>query len=140
MATGATRLPTAVVVGLVLAIALDTFTHVTWKLAVAGIPEGASTATVMRDVLTAPLFYAAMAGYLAQLWNWLRVLAHADLSFAQPITALSLVTVLVFSRLILHEHLPAMRLAGVALIMVGVYCVSRTPMRSHHAVVEGTAP
>ena len=40
-----------------------------------------------------------MVALVAQLANWLWVLAQADLSFAQPITALSYITVLAFSPL-----------------------------------------
>jgi len=113
--------------GLVLAVALDTVIQITWKRAVGGVPENAPAATAARGALASPYFWLAMLAFAAQLVNWLRVLARADLSFAQPFTALSYVTVLALSRLLLHEHLAAGRLAGVGLILAGVFLISRTP-------------
>ena len=133
MAPRTAQLPPSVVAGLVLAIVLDTVAQIAWKLAVAGLPAGASLPVAAGAVLATPLFYVAMAAFAAQLWNWLRVLGHVDLSFAQPITALSYVTVLAISRLLLQESLTWPRLVGVALILVGVGCISRTPARTHAA-------
>jgi drug/metabolite transporter (DMT)-like permease len=124
------QLPPSVIAGLVLAVGLDTVAQIAWKLAVAGIPAEAPPLVAARAVLAAPLFYVAMAAFGAQLWNWLRVLARADLSFAQPFTALSYVTVLAVSRALLHEPLGPARLLGVALILVGVACIARTPAQT----------
>ena len=121
------KLPRTVVAGIALAIALDTVTQISWKLAVARVPAGASLAAAVAALLAAPLFYLAMAALVAALVNWLRVLAHADLSFAQPMTALSYVTVITISFVWLHEDISATKLAGVALIFTGVWLISRTP-------------
>ena len=125
-----TKLPGAVVVGLTLAIVLDTFIQITWKLAVSPIPVDASVIATTRAALSSPLFYAAMLAFGAQLFNWMRVLARADLSFAQPFTALSYISVLAISCHSLHESLSASKMAGVALILVGVFFISRTPFRT----------
>jgi drug/metabolite transporter (DMT)-like permease len=60
----------------------------------------------------------------------MRVLARADLSFAQPITALSYITVLVLSRLALHEKVSLPKILGTALILLGVFLISQTPYRT----------
>ncbi|MFI5336911.1 MAG: EamA family transporter [Opitutales bacterium] len=130
------RPPAAVVVGLALAVVLDTFIQITWKLAVADVPGDPSLAAVLRGVLPNPLFVAAMLAFTAQLWNWMRVLARADLSFAQPFTALSYLTVLAISARSLHEPVGATRMIGVGLILLGVFLISRTPYRTR----EGTVP
>ncbi len=127
MKTPFARPPAAVAAGLLLAVVLDTFTQITWKLAVADASEGASALAMLRGLLSSPLFAAAMLAFAAQLWNWLRVLARADLSFAQPFTALSYLTVLGISAHSLHEHVSASRAFGVALILLGVFLISRTP-------------
>jgi uncharacterized membrane protein len=124
------KLPGAVVCGLVLAIVLDTIIQITWKLAVSGVPENASVADTVRATLSSPLFYAAMLAFGAQLFNWMRVLARADLSFAQPFTALSYITVLAISTRSLHESLSTSKMFGVALILLGVFFISRTPFRT----------
>jgi len=124
------KLPGAVVVGLVLAIVLDTFIQITWKLAVSPIPVDASVVATTRAALSSPLFYAAMLAFGAQLFNWMRVLARADLSFAQPFTAISYITVLAISCRLLHESLSLSKMFGVVLILVGVFFISRTPFRT----------
>jgi drug/metabolite transporter (DMT)-like permease len=120
-------MPASVVVGLILAVVLDTVIQITWKLAVAGLPAGAPAATTIRAVLANRYFYVAMLAFVAQLCNWMRVLARADLSFAQPFTALSYITVLAISTRVLHESLPVSKFVGVGLILLGVFFISRTP-------------
>ena len=125
-----TKLPGAVVVGLILAIVLDTFIQITWKLSVSPVPADASVSATIRGALANPLYYAAMLAFGAQLFNWMRVLARADLSFAQPFTAISQITVLAISCHWLHESLTGSKVFGVALILVGVFFISRTPFRT----------
>jgi len=69
--------------------------------------------------------------FVAQLTNWLRVLELSDLSYAQPITALSYVSVLWFSVTWLGEQLDPLKIAGIVLIMAGVWFISRGPHHSH---------
>jgi drug/metabolite transporter (DMT)-like permease len=125
-----TKLPGAVVVGLILAIVLDTFIQIAWKLSVWHVPADASVSATIRGALASPLFYAAMLAFGAQLYNWIRVLARADLSFAQPFTAISYITVLAISCRLLNESLSVSKMFGVALILVGVFFISRTPFRT----------
>ena len=132
------KLPGAVVVGLILAIVLDTFIQITWKLSVSPVPADASVSATIRGALANPLYYAAMLAFGAQLFNWMRVLARADLSFAQPFTAISQITVLAISCRSLHESLSVSKMAGVALILVGVFFISRTPFRT--AGADGHKP
>lgn len=134
------QLSLAITVGLVLAVVLDTFIQIAWKMAVAGVAPSASLRSLAAAVLTNRWFYAAMLAFAAQLWNWLRVLARADLSFAQPFTALSYITVLALSHRLLDEPLTATRIGGVALILLGVYCVSRTPVRTAVGVAAPRSP
>ena len=122
-----TKIPGVVVFGLILAIALDTLVHVVWKLAVDGIPADASVAATVEGTLRSPFFYVAMLAFGVQFYNWMRVLGSTDLSFAQPITALSYVSVLAVSGAFLHEDITFNKLAGAALILVGVAFISRTP-------------
>jgi drug/metabolite transporter (DMT)-like permease len=128
-----TKLPGAVVVGLMLAIVLDTFIQIAWKLAVSHVPGDASLAATARGAFSSPLFYAAMLAFGAQLYNWLRVLARADLSFAQPFTALSYISVLAISSHSLHENISASKMFGVVLIFLGVFFISRTPFYTANA-------
>jgi len=133
MKSAAKKVPGAVIGGLTAAIVLDTMIQVTWKCAVTGIPAEASLSATVRAAAASPFFYAAMAAFAAQFFNWVRVLQRADLSFAQPFTALSYITVLTISVLALHETLTAAKLVGVGLILLGVFFISRTP----HATADG---
>ncbi len=130
MTRPATKLPGKIVAALVLAIVLDTVTHIVWKLAVAGVPEDASILAISRAALSSPYFYAAMLAFVAQFFNWMRVLSHADVSYAQPLTALGYVAVLMVSAGFLHEAMTLTKILGVALILAGVYFISRTPYRT----------
>lgn len=130
MPNARSSLPTPVMLGLAVAVVLDTAIQIAWKMALAGMPANSPFAAVAAAALKNPLFYLAMALLVAQLVNWTRVLARADLSFAQPFTALSYITVMAFSSRLLHESLSARKLGGVALILVGVYFISRTPSRT----------
>ena len=85
-----------------------------------------------------PAILALVAALFSwQLVNWLRVLESSDLSFSQPITSLSLVSVLAFSVLFLGERLDALKILGIALILAGVWFISRGP---HHSAAPAAAP
>lgn len=127
------RPPPIVVAGLGLAIVLDTFIQITWKQAATAVPTGISAEATLERVLVNPWFIAAMFAFAAQLWNWVRVLSRADLSYAQPITALSYVTVLALSVSLLHERISVAQGWGVGLILLGVWFISRTSCQASGA-------
>ena len=117
-------------VGLALAILLDTVTQLCWKSAVGHVPETLGVWSSLGRVLSVPLFHFTLLLFLCQFVNWMVVLAHADLSYAQPITALSYVTVNVASMFLFHERISLLRLAGLGLILLGVWFISRTSHRT----------
>ena len=119
-------MPFWLVARLALAIVLDTTVHIAWKLGADRLP-GALSADVLTQVAREPLFLIVAVLFAWQLVNWLQVLEGSDLSYSQPITALSLVSVLVVSVLWLGERFDAPKLAGIALIFAGVWFISRTP-------------
>jgi drug/metabolite transporter (DMT)-like permease len=125
------RLSTRLVVGLALAILLDTAVQVLWKRAADTLPELSGSpaqmaAAVAVTLLHQPLFLLVAALIAAQMINWLKTLDYADVSFAQPITALSYVSVAVVSRLWFGEAITPGRIAGMALILIGVALVARS--------------
>ncbi|HEY9775241.1 MAG TPA: EamA family transporter [Planktothrix sp.] len=125
--------------GLWLAIALDTGVQIFWKIAVLKVPPDADTITTAIDVLKQPLFYGVIAMFFAQLFNWLKVLGEADLSYAQPITSLSYVSVGICSALFLHEYVTVAQGIGIALILTGVWFISQTEHQSVAEKLEGEA-
>ncbi len=119
--------------GLATAIVLGTASQILWKYAAQNgakaAPSG-SALQVMAQTMIQPLFLVAIGLYVLQFFNWMSVLKHADLSYAQPITAASYVTVGLMAWWQFGESLPPHRLIGIGLILLGVYFISRTSHRS----------
>ena len=126
---------TRLAIGLAITIVLDTVAQLVWKAAALHLPPLAVSVDLLRAVVQQPLFAVLGLIFLLQLLVWLKVLEHADLSFAQPVTALSYVTVCGLSTLWFGETLDARKLAGIALVLVGVWFVSRGPA---HSAAPGT--
>jgi len=114
------------VLGLATAILLDTGVQIFWKVGVIDIPDSVLPWQLLGAVAERPIFLVVLALMLAQLVNWLQVLSLADLSFAKPFTSLSYVTVSVVSAFFLGEHLHIFQIAGIGIIVAGVWFVSRS--------------
>ena len=125
MAEG-TRIHVRLVVGLAVAIALDTALQLVWKTGIADLPDTSSVWETAVAVVRNPIFILVVAFMAAQLVNWLKVLDHADLSYAKPFTSLSYVTVCGLSVVVLGEHIAPMQVLGIVIVVAGVWCVSMT--------------
>jgi len=125
MTTGA-RFPFRLVIGLAVAIALDTGLQLVWKTGIADLPDTASLRELTVAVVRNPIFILVVVFMAAQLVNWLKVLDHADLSYAKPFTSLSYVTVCVLSVVILGERIAPLQIVGIVIVVAGVWCVSQT--------------
>ncbi len=122
----ASILPPGLVFRLALAVILDTAVHIAWKLAVLQLPNPSSVAAAVEAASREPLFLLVAALFVWQLVNWLRVLESCDLSYSQPITALSLILVLVLSALYLGESVDTLKVLGIGFVFAGVWFISRT--------------
>src|SRR5262249_5782648 len=111
---------------LALAIALDTIVQFLWKIAADRVPDDVSLLATARAMLHQPIFLLIGVLLIAQFINWLKVLQLADLSYAKPITSLSYVTVGIVSMLFLGETLHPVQIAGIAIVIAGVWCITRT--------------
>jgi len=132
MTVGAKLPPAAICIGLVIAIALDTGVQILWKTASSHVDLASDFLTAFWQALCQPLFWAVAVMWCLQLFNWRKVLEKADLSFAQPITSLSYISVLILSAVLLHERITLTQILGVMLILTGVFFISRT---DHETVV-----
>jgi multidrug transporter EmrE-like cation transporter len=81
----------------------------------------------LRVLIATPAIYAGLFLFGLSALVWLVVLSRASLSFAYPFAALTYVLILLFDLFILDETVPPLRWAGVALIVAGIFLVSRTP-------------
>ncbi len=120
------RIPLRLVCGLALAVGLDTVVQVLWKMAAETLPPSSSIETTMTAALNHPIFLLVILLLACQLVNWLKVLDHADLSYAQPITSLSYVSVCLCSAIYLKEPIDPLQLVGIGFILAGVWFISRT--------------
>ena len=118
--------PPGLIFRLALAVILDTAVHILWKLAVLQLPDPDSISAAVEAASRQPLFLLVAALFVWQLINWLRVLESSDLSYSQPITALSLILVLVLSAIYLGESVDTLKLVGVGFVVAGVWFISRT--------------
>jgi drug/metabolite transporter (DMT)-like permease len=123
--TAGARVPLRLVIGLAVAIALDTGLQLVWKTGIAELPDTTSPWELLVAIVRNPLFILVALLMGAQLVNWLKVLDHADLSYAKPFTSLSYVTVCVLSVLLLGERIAPLQIVGIV-VVVGVWCVSQT--------------
>ena len=135
--TSGSHLPARLLIGLAIAVASDTALQLVWKTGIAGIPDTSSAWEIMTAVAGAPIFILVVALMAIQLVNWLKVLDHADLSFAKPFTSLSYVTVCLLSVFYLEERIDPMQIVGIAVVVSGVWCVASTP---RNTIVPGDTP
>jgi drug/metabolite transporter (DMT)-like permease len=123
-------------IGIGLTIVLDTAIQLSWKSAVANVPSSASAWDTILLMLRQPLCYVTITLFLFQFFNWMTLLSKADLSYIQPLTALSLASVTGFSYLLLHEHISLQRAAGMFLILAGVCFISMTRHKTNLAAPD----
>jgi drug/metabolite transporter (DMT)-like permease len=118
--------PIRLAAGLLLAILVDTALQLVWKTAVLSLPNDGSPWLNVQAVLHSPLFIFVIFLMACQFFNWLMVLGNADLSYAQPVTSLSYVTVFWLSVLYLKEATDLIQIAGILLVLAGVWFISQT--------------
>jgi drug/metabolite transporter (DMT)-like permease len=124
--TSGAQVPVRLVIGLAVAVALDTGLQLVWKTGIAGLPDSSSVWQTALAIARNPIFIVVAVFMAAQLVNWLKVLDHADLSYAKPFTSLSYVTVCILSVLLLGEHIAPLQILGIVVVVAGVWCVSQT--------------
>ncbi len=109
-----------------LAILIDTALQLVWKSAVLSLPNDGSPWLNVQAILQNPLFLFVIFLMACQFFNWLLVLRNADLSFAQPVTSLSYVSVFFLSVLLLKETADLWQMTGILFVLVGVWFISQT--------------
>jgi len=78
---------------------------------------------LLRALFTAPVLSGLLC-FAASALLWLVVLSRLDLSYVYPMVAVAQVAIMFLCWLLLKEHLPALRIAGMAVICMGVLCVA----------------
>lgn len=76
-------------------------------------------------ILLNPFVIVGLFGFFLSALVWLYVLSRLDLSFAYPFVALNYVLILFGSYFLLKETITLVKVIGVAVIVLGVYLISR---------------
>lgn len=93
-------------------------------LSTAVAPPGALSFFVRA--LASPMVLLGLFLYAVSAVMWILVLARADVSYAFPLVGAGFIFTAVCANVFLHEPLSAMRMAGIALIALGVGLVARS--------------
>jgi len=80
--------------------------------------------TVLK-IGTNPFVFFGLAIYVGGIIFWLVALSRVDLSFAYPFASLSYVLMMAASWIFFKENITLFKVAGSAVIIVGVWLVSR---------------
>jgi multidrug transporter EmrE-like cation transporter len=81
---------------------------------------------ILVKVLTSPLVLGGLSLYVAGAAVWMLVLSRSALSFAYPILAIGYAITPVLAWMLLGESVNGIRWAGIAIICIGVFVVSRS--------------
>ncbi len=104
-------------------LTIDTATQLAFKAASEKLEGMSFGLPFLVLALTTPAFWIAILCYIATFVVWMAVLTRMQLSRAFPLTALTYVTVPALAFLFFGEHLPVIRVAGIAVIIAGVVLI-----------------
>jgi multidrug transporter EmrE-like cation transporter len=87
---------------------------------------GAATVggSLIRNIVTSPWVIGGLVVYGLGVINWLLALSHLELSYAYPFASLSYIGIIVGSYFIFKERITLLRVAGIAVIIIGVLVTS----------------
>jgi len=125
--------PARVWIGLAIAVALDAPVQLMWKALMMKYhahPQFIDLLHQARWFSREARSWGLLVLFACQFFDWIWVLGNADLSFAQPFTALSYVVVSTGAVISLHEHLGPLRIVGILCILIGVILVGSSDHRT----------
>jgi len=91
-----------------------------------GVGFAASLMRMAQSPASLAYLGAGLSCYAISTFLWLWVLSRKELSWAYPILSIGYVLVVVMSWLLFKDHLSPLRVAGLALICVGVVLVGKS--------------
>jgi len=99
-------------------ILLDTVGHLAFKSA--AVTEHELELQRWKNMLSSPLLWIGIACFGLEFAVWFSLLSLVPLSLAILIGSINIVAVMLAGRLLFHERLDRMRVAGMTLIAIGV--------------------
>jgi drug/metabolite transporter (DMT)-like permease len=117
---------TTLIIGFLLLVTVDTFVQIGFKFA----GDGAAPVTLdlpwLSRVLNQPWVYGVIAGYGAAFAIYMTIIKHAPIGPAFAASHLEIVTVTMFSVLVLGDRLSLLQAAGCCAILGGVMILAVT--------------
>jgi multidrug transporter EmrE-like cation transporter len=104
-------------------LSLDTATQLAFKKASERVEGMSFGLAFVQIAVTTPALWVTILCYIATFVVWMAVLTRMDLNRAFPLTALTYVTVPVLALIFFGESLPALRIAGIGVIVAGIVLV-----------------
>ncbi len=102
----------------VLNVVLDTSGHLAFKSA--AITEHETEWHRWKQMMTSPAMWLGITCFVLEFVVWLALLSLVPLSLAMLIGSINVVAVMYAGKVLFHEHLDRMRVAGMWLISIGV--------------------
>jgi multidrug transporter EmrE-like cation transporter len=88
--------------------------------------ETSNILPILMKVVVNPFLIGGLTLFVVGFAVWLMVLSRLPLSLAYPMGSLGYVTTAIGAAVLLGEDVSPMRMLGIFLVVIGVYCISRT--------------
>jgi multidrug transporter EmrE-like cation transporter len=114
---------------LAVAILLNSYSNIVIKVRATDLGSARADKGIASYIVSMaldPWVWTAAVAFASAALLWLLVVRRIDLSVAQPAMALVFVIVPLAAMQFLGEPMPPLRMAGIALILLGVIFVART--------------
>lgn len=107
----------------------DTATQILLKMGVTShgvfpLHSARAALSYLAGLAAEPAVWLGVLMLVLAFITWLAIIARIDLSKAHPASSFSYVTVTLASGVFLHEDISLLKIAGILLIMLGVYLVA----------------
>jgi drug/metabolite transporter (DMT)-like permease len=114
---------------IILTVILNTYAQIALKAGMMQIGVFSFTwenlLPITIKVITSTWIISGIAVYAASVFTWLMVLSRAPVSIAYPMSSLGYIATAIAAYYIWSEDLTPMRIAGIIVILIGVYLVAK---------------
>lgn len=86
----------------------------------------ASLKTAFWPLLFNPFILLGLSCYVVSVGLWIVALSRVEVSYAYPLASLGYVINAIGAYYLFEEPLSPLRLTGIGIILIGVYCLSRS--------------
>ena len=125
---------------LFVAISLGALGQVLLKSGLRELGERPPPLVALRSIFTNRLVFSGFACYGLSSLLYIVALSRLDLSYAYPMIAISYVMVAVLAWRFLNEPIPALRVVGLVVVMVGVTILAFSHARPTHPRADHAPP